>query len=92
MPRLDWQMWFAALNPRRHGDLLESLAEQILAGNPQTAGLLGQPDLARRPPQAVQFVYYEYQFSTPDERRRSGNWWVRTRVGDLTGPITAAAR
>jgi len=88
MPRLDWQMWFAALNPRGNAGWMSSLASCILDGNPQTARLMGVPEIARDPPQYVQFAYYEYKFSAPDEQRRSGNWWVRTRLGELTGPLS----
>jgi hypothetical protein len=88
MPRLDWQMWFAALNPRGNAYWLSALAERILEGNPQTAALLARPDIAAHPPQAVRFVNYDYVFSTPAERRESGAWWSRARMGELTGPLT----
>lgn len=88
MPRLDWQMWFAALHPSGNSYWLGSLAEQILAGNPATARLIGEPEIATNPPQYVQFVLYDYAFATPNDRRRTGAWWVRTRQGELTGPLS----
>jgi hypothetical protein len=35
MPRLDWQMWFAALNPRGNQQWLMRLVEHLLRGTPE---------------------------------------------------------
>jgi hypothetical protein len=76
-PRLDWQMWFAALDPVRSYGWLQSLTGHLRAGTPEVVGLLGRnpfPDA----PSFVRIVRYDYRFTTPDERRRTGAWWVRT--------------
>ena len=88
MPRLDWQMWFAALNPRSNEYWLSSLSQRILEGNPSTARLLGQPQLATHPPKYVRLSYYEYKFSTSDQRQATGAWWSRSHTGHLTGPLS----
>lgn len=88
MPRLDWQMWFAALHPRGHAYWLNALLQRILQGNPQTASLMGEPDIARHPPRMVRLVYYQYEFSDPEQRRRRGEWWFRMRHGELTAPLS----
>jgi hypothetical protein len=80
-PRLDWQMWFAALNPRRAGYWLERLVFRLLDGSPEVWSLLAEPDLAARPPRYLRLVYYRYEFTTPDERSERGDWWRRTRQG-----------
>jgi hypothetical protein len=82
MPRLDWQMWFAALDPPGAQYWLESLAQRILEGEPAVLRLLGTGPLTARP-RRVRIAYYEYRFSTPAERARSGAWWVRTFRGNL---------
>jgi hypothetical protein len=28
-----------------------------------------------------------YNFTTPDERRKSGRWWTRQLVGTFYGPV-----
>jgi hypothetical protein len=43
-----------------------------MAGNPF-------PDA---PPRFVRALLFEYRFTTPDERRRSGDWWVRSLRGE----------
>lgn len=88
MPRLDWQMWFAALNPPGNSGWLSVLAQQILKGNPAIARLMGRPDLVASPPKFVRLAYYEYKFSTPDQKQLSGAWWARSYQGNLTGPLS----
>lgn len=88
MPRLDWQMWFAALNPRGAGHWLEGLMGGILRGSSDVLGLLGTDPFPGDPPRYVRLVYYKYRFATPAERRDQGIWWTREHVGLLTQPIT----
>lgn len=87
MPRLDWQMWFAALNPRGHQDWLSVLMQKILEGNSTTARLLGHPELAKSPPKFVRLAFYEYKFTTADQRQTTGAWWNRSFVSYLTQPL-----
>jgi hypothetical protein len=78
MPRLDWQMWFAALDPFGAERWLEPLAMRLADGEPAVVRLLGPSPLAG-PPRSVRLGYYDYRFTTPAERSQSGDWWVRTR-------------
>jgi hypothetical protein len=82
MPRLDWQMWFAALDPPHAQYWLESLARRIVDGEPAVMQLLGPSPLLARP-RAVRLGYYEYRFTTRAERAESGAWWARTFRGYL---------
>jgi hypothetical protein len=88
-PRLDWQMWFAALNPRRAAPWIEGLMLRILEGSPSVIGLLDDPALDGRPPKFIRLVMYDYRFTTPDEAAAAGGaWWVRERRGELTAPLS----
>ena len=40
MPRLDWQMWFAALDPQRQSHWLFALVDRVLENDPTALGLL----------------------------------------------------
>lgn len=82
MPRLDWQMWFAALDPPGAQYWLEALARRILDGEPAVMRLLGPNPLAA-PPRIVRLGYYDYRFTTTAERAQSGAWWARTFRGYL---------
>lgn len=88
MPRLDWQMWFAGLNPRGSEHWLSALVLKILEGNPSICRLIGHPEFVATPPQAIRLVYYKYQFSDPIHRRASEAWWSRTQVVVLMEPRT----
>ncbi len=80
-PRLDWQLWFAALAPAQSLGWLETLADRLRAGTPEVLALLGRNPFPGGPPRYLRAVLYDYRFSTPEERRRTGAWWVRTPQG-----------
>src|SRR5439155_20918995 len=88
MPRLDWQMWFAALNPEGAREWLPSLLRHVLTGTPEVLALLGDDPFPDAPPRYVRLAYFRYRFSTPHERAASGAWWQRERVGNLTNPLS----
>jgi lipase maturation factor 1 len=77
MPRLDWQMWFAALDPPNSEYWLASLAQRILDMEPSVLRLLGPSPLVGRP-RVVRLAYYGYRFTTRAERAQNGAWWART--------------
>ena len=88
MPRLDWQMWFAALDPYDNQYWLTSLAERLLEGSSSVHRLLDDPPHTETPPRAVRLVRYFYRFTTVEERRETGDWWHRERREPLTATIT----
>src|SRR5437667_4480802 len=90
MPRLDWQMWFAGLDPAGAQAWLLPLLRNILEGTPQVLELLGENPFPARPPRYVRLVYYRYRFAPPSVRARTGAWWERDRVGYLTRPLSVA--
>jgi lipase maturation factor 1 len=88
-PRLDWQMWFAALDPRGAEPWLVALLRRILEGSPPVVRLLDDPTLLSKPPRYVRLVMYEYGFTAPEEAAAvSGAWWTRERRGELTPALS----
>jgi hypothetical protein len=83
-PRLDWQMWFAALGPARQRSWLETLMRRLLEGEPTVLRLMGHNPFEQGPPRHVRLVYYAYTFTDRDERRQTGAWWKRDQRGLLT--------
>lgn len=83
MPRLDWQMWFAALGPADRSPWIFSLLRHLLLGTPSVLALLGTDPFPDAPPIAVRARLYEYRFTDGRERAESGAWWSRTLVGDF---------
>jgi len=96
MPRLDWQMWFAALSaealppdPGAATGWLEGeeawlgrVVVALLHGHRPVLDLLAPGQFEGAPPRYVRLVLWQYRFSDggPD-------WWVRRRVGVLGGPF-----
>ncbi len=78
MPRLDWQMWFAALRPFERARWFHAFARRLLEGSPPVLGLLAEdPFRGGPPPRYLRAHLYEYRFSRGEARRR-GVWWERT--------------
>ena len=85
-PRLDWQLWFAALDPMRGLPLLQTLSARLRAGTPAVTALVGPSPFGGARPRFIRFAYYDYRFTTWSERRTTGDWWVR----ELRGYLPAA--
>jgi len=77
-PRLDWQMWFAALGSYRHNPWLIALMDRLLEGSQPVLDLLGENPFPQRPPSYVRAVIYEYRFNTIPGARAEGTWWHRS--------------
>jgi hypothetical protein len=84
MPRLDWQMWFAALNPGRAQSWLVPFLERLLQGEPKVWSLLAEPPPAH-PPRMVRMKIARYRFTTGAERGAGLGWWMREPASPL-GP------
>ncbi len=77
-PRLDWQMWFAALSPPEQNLWFIKFCERILEGSPPVLGLLKLNPFPDNPPRYLRAILYEYHFAGPEERKK-GVWWTRGR-------------
>jgi len=86
MPRLDWQLWFAALDPEHAGWTL-GLLQGVLEGSPPVLGLLGDDPFAGRPPRQARLRIADNRFSSPDERA-AGIWWRRSEPQPYSGAWT----
>jgi len=80
MPRLDWQMWFAALQGYERTPWFAPFLDRVLANDPDVTGLLAPGPFAGHPPRYIRAVLYRYEFATPAEHR-TGAWWRRERLG-----------
>jgi hypothetical protein len=80
-PRLDWQLWFAALGSYRENTWVMAVLERLLEGDRDVLRLFGGNPFTAAPPRAVRALLYDYHFTTPDERRATGAWWKRELRG-----------
>ena len=86
-PRLDWQMWFAALSNYQTNPWFVNLALQLLNGSPDVAGFLARIRFPNRPPRFIRATAYEYTFTDWETHRRTGAWWKRERRGLYLPPV-----
>jgi hypothetical protein len=87
-PRLDWQMWFAALGNVRQNPWFVNFCVRLLQGSPEVLALLEKNPFPDQPPKYVRAKVYDYQFTSKEERRRTGAWWRRERKGEYLPPIS----
>ena len=81
-PRLDWQMWFAALrgNYRNTTWFLDFMGA-LLQGKPEVLQLLAENPFPETPPRYVRATLYNYRFTDIGTKRSEGTWWYREQVG-----------
>jgi hypothetical protein len=73
-PRLDWQMWFAALGNARQNPWFVNFCEPLLQGSPDVLALLAKNPFPGHPPRYVRAEFYDYHFTNFAERRAAGAW------------------
>lgn len=76
-PRLDWQMWFAALDDYRNNPWFVAFCIRLMQGSPQVLALLGKNPFPKAPPRYIRALVYDYQFTTIATRKKTGDWWQR---------------
>jgi predicted DCC family thiol-disulfide oxidoreductase YuxK len=87
-PRLDWQMWFAALGNYRENPWLLRFMMRLLQGSGPVLELMERNPFAGKPPKYIRAMVYDYHFTNFDERRQTGNWWKRELKGAYFPPIS----
>ncbi|HEX3731280.1 MAG TPA: lipase maturation factor family protein, partial [Opitutaceae bacterium] len=87
-PRLDWQMWFAAMQPfNREYAWTLNLTWKLLHNDPGTLSLFGGNPFPDHPPRYIRAVLYRYRFAPP--RNPQGLWWTRETVDMWLPPLSA---
>jgi hypothetical protein len=77
-PRLDWQLWFAALGSPQQNRWVLALCEHLLRGTPEVLALLDHDPFLEKPPRFIRVVRYEYHFTDRVTHAATGYWWRRT--------------
>lgn len=78
-PRLDWQMWFAAMASPREYPWTVHLVWKLLHNDPGALSLFDGNPFPLHPPRFVRAVLYRYTFAPPGNRE--GLWWEREKLG-----------
>ncbi|MDB6095390.1 MAG: hypothetical protein JWM32_2952 [Verrucomicrobia bacterium] len=87
-PRLDWQLWFAALESPGDNPWMLTLSEHLLRGTPQVLALFAHNPFPKSPPKFIRVVRYEYHFTDAVTRRRTGQVWQRSPLDYYVQPVS----
>jgi hypothetical protein len=86
--RLDWLLWFIPLSARYGGDWFLRFLLRLLEADPATLRLLRHDPFAAAAPRFVRVRLFHYRFSTREERRATGAWWVRVVASEYIPPLS----
>ncbi|MBP6785520.1 MAG: lipase maturation factor family protein, partial [Verrucomicrobiales bacterium] len=92
-PRVAWQFWFAALEG--HFDYrsanavwIESLVLKLLEGDSDVQALIKNNPFPVTPPKFIRARLFRYEFTTTDERNKTGDWWKRSVIGEYLPAVS----
>lgn len=83
-PRLDWQMWFAALGNYQQNRWFVNFVIRLLQGEPTVTRLLAYTPFANAPPKYIRARVFLYHFTTWGSR----DWWWREERGAYLPPVS----
>ncbi|VDO64722.1 unnamed protein product [Schistosoma curassoni] len=86
-PRLDWQMWFAALTNYRNHPWLMNLVYRLLNQQTEVLELL-DPSSVPNNPKYIRAHLYTYHFTDSFD---SKDWWKRTFKSEYLPPVTLSS-
>jgi hypothetical protein len=87
-PRLDWQMWFAALESPQENPWLGGLIVRLLQGSRDVNRLLVHDPFPNKPPRYIRAMFYRYRFTTTSDLRQTGAWWKRQELREYLPAVS----
>ncbi|KRZ69465.1 Lipase maturation factor 2 [Trichinella papuae] len=88
-PRLDWQMWFAALTEKPdESPWFISFVYRLLTNSKAVLDLMDAQSFTKTP-KYVRASMYRYNFTAYDPKRRVKDWWTRSRLREYLPAYTA---
>lgn len=79
-PRLDWQMWFAALSRVERQGWFEPLLVALLENRPEVTALFAENPFPKGGPRFIRARLYRYRFTGFDSANPN-HWWQREFIG-----------
>lgn len=87
-PRLDWQMWFAALGQVGQNPWFRRFIYRLLEGSPNVLKMLKHNPFPLAPPKYIRAILYDYHFTSRENRKKTGEWWERKYIRMYLPPIS----
>ena len=88
MPRLDWQMWFAALGEWRRTRWFPAFQRGLLRGEAPIEALLEENPFPTHPPRYLRARFEAWRFTSRSERVNGGAWWKVEPAGEWSPVLT----
>jgi predicted DCC family thiol-disulfide oxidoreductase YuxK len=79
-PRLDWQMWFAALEDPRGLRWFPRFLQRVLENETAVMALLARNPFPDKPPLYLRARFYGYSYARKEDKAK-GLWWERRSLG-----------
>lgn len=95
--RLDWLIWFLPFSVRVTGHEIHvpgysqwflRFIQRLLAADPAILKLMRKDPFEGKSPAFIRALFYQYRFTTPEEKRQTGAWWVRKLLGVYLPPTS----
>jgi len=84
--RIDWQIWFAAMQRPEYNPWLLHFIWKLLDNDKDALTLLADNPFPDAPPRYIRVQFYRYQFTKPFDE--SGAIWSRTYIGQWISPLS----
>ena len=91
MPRLDWQMWFAALESRCRGGWFFHFLDSLLKSSSPVLSLLADNPFSGERPEAIRVRRVRGRFTTAEIRAEEGTIWTYEARSDYCPEVTREA-
>ena len=85
-PRIDWQIWFAAMSTPDREPWLIHFVWKLLHNDPLVLKLIGRNPFSDEPPKYIRIEFYKYSFAHPLDK--SGAVWKREYIGSWLPPLS----
>lgn len=95
--RLDWLIWFlpfsvvvtsSGIRVPGYSQWFFNFIRKLLNADPAILRLMGTNPFPDHPPAFIRALFYQYRFTTADEKRQTGAWWNRKLLGTYFPPMS----
>lgn len=98
--RLDWMVWFLPFAVRVSRGRIHvpgydlwflRFIQKLLANDPAILNLMGPNPFPDQPPKTIRALFYQYRYTTPQQKRATGAWWTRELLGTYLPPVNGGS-
>jgi hypothetical protein len=91
-PRFEWNLWFASLESWQASPWVVAAQARLVTGSDEVLALFRRDPFKGHPPALVRTVRWQYWFTSPEAKRKTGAWWTREFLGEFAGVVSRDAQ